>query len=165
MVKKRCNCRKTCDPVLLVKECENAFEGAGPISAGGPFFVCRSGDRVKSHTIAWRGDRSERRRPHQRFRNEAFPRPRFGRNASAPGGMSTPGLPQAPIDRPLVGRYVLGIGLGKPQWAAPRRGVDPWNGSRPTHDPPGRSSAWLERLVRDQEVAGSNPVAPIILQS
>ena len=24
----------------------------------------------------------------------------------------------------------------------------------------GRSSAWLERLVRDQEVAGSNPVAP-----
>ena len=27
---------------------------------------------------------------------------------------------------------------------------------------PGRSSAWLERLVRDQEVAGSNPVAPIL---
>jgi hypothetical protein len=25
----------------------------------------------------------------------------------------------------------------------------------------GRGSAWLERLVRDQEVAGSNPVAPI----
>jgi hypothetical protein len=24
----------------------------------------------------------------------------------------------------------------------------------------GRSSAWLERLVWDQEVAGSNPVAP-----
>ena len=24
----------------------------------------------------------------------------------------------------------------------------------------GRGSAWLERLVRDQEVAGSNPVAP-----
>ena len=26
--------------------------------------------------------------------------------------------------------------------------------------PTGRGSAWLERLVRDQEVAGSNPVAP-----
>jgi putative endonuclease len=26
----------------------------------------------------------------------------------------------------------------------------------------GRGSAWLERLVRDQEVAGSNPVAPIV---
>src|SRR5262245_5684263 len=25
---------------------------------------------------------------------------------------------------------------------------------------PGRSSAWLERLVWDQEVAGSNPVTP-----
>ena len=27
--------------------------------------------------------------------------------------------------------------------------------------PPGRSSAWLERVVWDHEVAGSNPVAPI----
>src|SRR3954465_7313554 len=27
----------------------------------------------------------------------------------------------------------------------------------------GRSSAWLERLVWDQEAAGSNPVAPIAL--
>src|SRR5258708_2640100 len=26
----------------------------------------------------------------------------------------------------------------------------------------GRGSAWLERLVRDQEVAGSNPVAPTL---
>ena len=26
----------------------------------------------------------------------------------------------------------------------------------------GRSSAWLERCVRDAEVAGSNPVAPIL---
>ncbi len=25
----------------------------------------------------------------------------------------------------------------------------------------GRSSAWLERLVWDQEVGGSNPLAPI----
>ena len=25
---------------------------------------------------------------------------------------------------------------------------------------PGRGSAWLERLVRDQEVGGSNPLAP-----
>ena len=25
----------------------------------------------------------------------------------------------------------------------------------------GRSSAWIERTVRDREVAGSNPVAPI----
>ncbi len=25
---------------------------------------------------------------------------------------------------------------------------------------PGRSSVWLERTVRDREVAGSNPVAP-----
>src|SRR5882724_1831622 len=29
-----------------------------------------------------------------------------------------------------------------------------------THRPTGCSSAWLERLVRDQEVAGSNPVTP-----
>src|SRR5258708_7683967 len=28
----------------------------------------------------------------------------------------------------------------------------------------GRSSAWLERLVWDQEVAGSNPVAPIFFK-
>ena len=28
---------------------------------------------------------------------------------------------------------------------------------------PGRSSAWLERMVRDHEVAGSNPVAPTFL--
>src|SRR5215471_12470010 len=27
----------------------------------------------------------------------------------------------------------------------------------------GRGSAWLERLVRDQEVGGSNPLAPISL--
>ena len=27
----------------------------------------------------------------------------------------------------------------------------------------GRGSAWLERLVRDQEVGGSNPLAPIFL--
>ena len=27
--------------------------------------------------------------------------------------------------------------------------------------PAGRSSAWLERLVRDQEAGGSNPLAPI----
>ena len=26
----------------------------------------------------------------------------------------------------------------------------------------GRGSAWLERLVRDQEVGGSNPLAPTI---
>ena len=29
---------------------------------------------------------------------------------------------------------------------------------------PGRSSAWLERLLWEQEVAGSNPVAPTILE-
>ena len=29
----------------------------------------------------------------------------------------------------------------------------------------GRSSAWLERVVWDHEVAGSNPVAPIILRN
>jgi hypothetical protein len=29
--------------------------------------------------------------------------------------------------------------------------------------PSGRGSAWLERLVRDQEVGGSNPLAPTIL--
>ena len=27
----------------------------------------------------------------------------------------------------------------------------------------GRGSAWLERLVRDQEVGGSNPLAPTII--
>ena len=27
----------------------------------------------------------------------------------------------------------------------------------------GRGSAWLERLVRDQEVGGSNPLAPTTL--
>jgi hypothetical protein len=27
----------------------------------------------------------------------------------------------------------------------------------------GRSAAWLARLVRDQEVGGSNPLAPTIL--
>jgi hypothetical protein len=29
----------------------------------------------------------------------------------------------------------------------------------------GRSSAWLERSVRDAEVAGSNPVAPTIFRN
>ena len=28
----------------------------------------------------------------------------------------------------------------------------------------GRGSAWLERLVRDQEVGGSNPLAPTIFR-
>ena len=28
----------------------------------------------------------------------------------------------------------------------------------------GRGSAWLERLVRDQEVPGSNPGAPILIR-
>jgi hypothetical protein len=28
----------------------------------------------------------------------------------------------------------------------------------------GRGSVWLERLVRDQEVAGSNPVAPTVFR-
>ena len=30
-------------------------------------------------------------------------------------------------------------------------------------NPSGRSAAWLARLVRDQEVDGSNPFAPTIL--
>ena len=30
----------------------------------------------------------------------------------------------------------------------------------PAVSPSGRGSAWLERLVRDQEVGGSNPLAP-----
>jgi hypothetical protein len=29
----------------------------------------------------------------------------------------------------------------------------------------GRGSAWLERLVRDQEVGGSNPLAPTTLNT
>ena len=29
---------------------------------------------------------------------------------------------------------------------------------------PGCGSAWLERLVWDQEVAGSNPVTPIFIE-
>src|SRR6185437_11276848 len=32
--------------------------------------------------------------------------------------------------------------------------------SVPAVSPSGRGSAWLERLVRDQEVGGSNPLAP-----
>src|SRR6185312_2192327 len=35
--------------------------------------------------------------------------------------------------------------------------------SVPAVSPSGRGSAWLERLVRDQEVGGSNPLAPTIL--
>jgi hypothetical protein len=35
--------------------------------------------------------------------------------------------------------------------------------SAPECVPSGRGSAWLERLVRDQEVGGSNPLAPTIL--
>ena len=31
--------------------------------------------------------------------------------------------------------------------------------------PAGRGSAWLERLVRDQEVGGSNPLAPTSFSS
>src|SRR3990172_11509095 len=33
-------------------------------------------------------------------------------------------------------------------------------GSKPSAPPAGCSSAWLERLVRDQEVEGSNPFSP-----
>jgi hypothetical protein len=32
-------------------------------------------------------------------------------------------------------------------------------------DPTGRSSAWLERTVRDREVGGSNPLAPTFYKS
>ena len=39
---------------------------------------------------------------------------------------------------------------------------DIWGESRYASSLTGRSSAWLERLVWDQEVAGSNPVAPMI---
>ena len=35
--------------------------------------------------------------------------------------------------------------------------------SVPAVSPSGRGSAWLERLVRDQEVGGSNPLAPTTL--
>ena len=30
---------------------------------------------------------------------------------------------------------------------------------------PGRSSVWLERLVRDQEAGGSNPLAPSVVEN
>ena len=42
-----------------------------------------------------------------------------------------------------------------------RRGIASYAGICYTSQRTGRSSAWLERLVWDQEVAGSNPVAPI----
>ena len=38
-------------------------------------------------------------------------------------------------------------------------------GIKPASFRPGRGSAWLERLVRDQEVGGSNPLAPTTLDS
>src|SRR5690349_11674266 len=60
----------------------------------------------------------------------------------------------------------------------PRNGVDAAGGqgkmTRSPHGfaqrhsaslPPGCGSAWLERLVRDQEVAGSNPVTPTFSKS
>ncbi len=39
--------------------------------------------------------------------------------------------------------------------------VSMFNGDFPIDSSSGRGSAWLERTVRDREVAGSNPVAPI----
>ena len=42
-------------------------------------------------------------------------------------------------------------------WYQTNRRELPW---RETTNPSGCGSAWLERLVWDQEVAGSNPVTP-----
>src|SRR5262249_44220270 len=40
--------------------------------------------------------------------------------------------------------------------------VDKMEGTTILHQRTGRSSAWLERMVRDHEVAGSSPVAPTL---
>ena len=71
---------------------------------------------------------------------------------------------------PGLNRGVFAFAGGKPQWA--ERLLFPFRAEgsgcdvtlvNPLWSPheAGRSSAWLERLVRDQEAAGSNPVAPI----
>ncbi len=41
--------------------------------------------------------------------------------------------------------------------------IDIWAWISYTYYVPGCGSAWLERLVWDQEVAGSNPVTPIAI--
>lgn len=49
--------------------------------------------------------------------------------------------------------------------AIPRKTISIWNSGNKLLKmivDPGYSSAWLERLVRDQEVAGSNPVTPTL---
>ena len=51
--------------------------------------------------------------------------------------------------------------LGESQQFPERPFVVP-RGRRWLHSSSGRGSAWLERLVRDQEVGGSNPLAPTI---
>src|SRR5579859_7662185 len=58
-----------------------------------------------------------------------------------------------------------GIHVGR-GWPSPRRrvllGVDKPNEITTIPAPKtGRSSAWLERMVRDHEVGGSSPLAPI----
>lgn len=72
-----------------------------------------------------------------------------------------------------LGCFNPGYNLGKSAAEGPQLSLfSPCH--RPRLQPPGRciqcfvrtgrSSAWLERLVRDQEVAGSNPVTPSFLQ-
>jgi hypothetical protein len=56
----------------------------------------------------------------------------------------------------------LAIGGFQPAWPISASGATPtgllhWDQFLPLS---GRGSAWLERLVRDQEVGGSNPLAP-----
>ena len=76
---------------------------------------------------------------------------------------------QVMVDRPeAMDKYREGIGPGACRnclFHQMARSVDKFRDAVIlTEDISGRSSAWLERMVRDHEAAGSNPVAPTDFQ-